>query len=421
MKSSDALTTATYDLARSDFLDTIGHPGIDVRSKPVWRKIRDLGTHLWLDTGNLEEAERLWCEEFTALTTNNTLLNQEIQTGLYDDLVPKAAEVLREVVSDIDEQQMILEIAFVLNAYHALKLVDTFDAWVSVEVHTDLAHDVERTVAYGQRFYDICPERFIIKIPFTPAGLLAANTLSTRGIPVNMTLGFSTRQNVLAALLAEPAYVNVFMGRLNAYVVDNGLGDGRNVGEKATLATQRALRDLRDADGTDTRVIGASMRDSGQVGALAGLDVYTMPLKVVDQYEKTPLSDPALGINNDPEVLLKKGTVTGEGLNTLWEVSDVFQDAVDRLVDGHVESLSPESIPGHFADLGIKDLFPSWTPEDVAAAEHDGKIPLRARWHKRLAAGDIGLDALMNLSALRAFTRDQRALDERIISLLNDD
>lgn len=155
MIDSKAIAKTSYDLARSDFLHTFGRPGVDVRSKPVWRQVRDQGTHLWLDTGDLQEAERLWCEEFTALTTNNTLLNQEIQKGLYDDLVMKSADVLRETAPELDEARLILEIAFVLNAYHALKLVETFDAYVSVELHTDLAHDEERTVAYGQRFYDI--------------------------------------------------------------------------------------------------------------------------------------------------------------------------------------------------------------------------------------------------------------------------
>ena len=41
---------------------------------PVWSRLRELQTELWLDTGDMEEAERLWSAEFSALTTNNTLL-----------------------------------------------------------------------------------------------------------------------------------------------------------------------------------------------------------------------------------------------------------------------------------------------------------------------------------------------------------
>ncbi|MFC1761657.1 transaldolase family protein [Planctomycetota bacterium] len=420
MIDNETLPQVTHDLARSNFRDTLGQAYVDYREKPVWQALRGLGTELWLDTGDRDAAERLWCTEFSALTTNNTLLNNEIQKGIYDELIPRTADVLYTEVPELDKKQLVMEIGFVLNATHALTLVDSFDAQVSVEVHTDLAHDLERTVAYGRRFYAICPERFIIKVPFTPSGLLATRMLRKEGIPVNMTLGFSARQNVLAALLADPTYVNVFMGRLGAYVADNGLGDGRNVGEKATLATQRALCDLRNEERSDTRLIGASMRDSTQVGNLAGLDVYTMPLKVAEHYEQSSPIQPHSHIQDDPDVTLTAGTKAREGFNALWEVSEDFQETVERLICGNIDVMTAESISTYFAHTGYRDLFPAWSLEDVAAVEIEGKIPIRGRWQRRLAARDIGLDALMNLSALRAFAKDQHALDQRIISLLEE-
>ena len=48
----------------------------------------------------------------------------------------------------------------------------------------------------------------------------------------------------------------------------------------------------------------------------------------------------------------------------------------------------------------------------------DGKIPAYATWKDRLASGKVGLDALMNLSALYSFATDQKALDDRIRSQL---
>ena len=127
----------------------------------------------------------MWNEEFQALTTNNTLLNREIQKGLYDRLVGEAVAVIRAASPSLSEQDLILEIAFALNAYHGLRLVEQFDAYVSVELHTNLAHDVEATVAYGKRFFAICPDRFIIKVPLTPAALLGARRLIHAGIPIN--------------------------------------------------------------------------------------------------------------------------------------------------------------------------------------------------------------------------------------------
>jgi hypothetical protein len=101
-------------------------------SSSLWQAVARAGTSLWLDTGDVDAARALWTREFLALTTNNTLLNKEVQKGLYDDLVPDAAALLRSVGSGLTDQQVVLEIAFLLNAVHGLKLVRTFDADVSV-------------------------------------------------------------------------------------------------------------------------------------------------------------------------------------------------------------------------------------------------------------------------------------------------
>jgi transaldolase len=412
MLDTEVIAETTYDIARQDFSHQFGCPETDFKEKPAWQRLRALGTRLWLDTGDIDEAGQLWCSEFEALTTNNTLLNKEVQKGGYDDFIRETAESIRQAAAGIDERRLILEIAFVLNAYHGLRLVELFDAHVSVELHTDLGHDVEGSVAYGKRYFDICPERFYVKVPLTPAGLLAARRLGREGVPVNLTLGFSARQNYLAALLAQPRFVNVFMGRLNAFVVDNGLGGGRNVGEKATLATQRELLKLREAGRTRSLLIGASMREGDQIFALAGLDVFTIPTKVAFQYEAAPAERVSSQVQNDPPASLdEQGT-------TLWDVPDTFKAGVETLLTRDVDAMSPVDLQMHLARAGLPDLLPPWSDEDVRTATTDGKIPVFDKWKDRLARRDIGLDALMNLSAFASFATDQKALDDRIRSLM---
>ena len=265
------LEQTIHDFVRRGFTPPTGKPGIAIHDDPEWRKLRETGSRLWLDTGDMDEAGKLWNSSFDALTTNNTLLNKEIQKGIYDKLVLEAAGAF----PGID----VLEIAFILNAHHALRLVERFDANVSVELHTDLANDVERTVAYGKRYFAICPERFYVKVPLTPAGLISARHLSDAGVPINFTLGFSARHNYLAALLTRPAFVNVFLGRLNAFVADHKLGTGENVGEKAVRATQREILALRKSGRSSSKLIAASIRSGAQVGACAGVDVLTIPTK----------------------------------------------------------------------------------------------------------------------------------------------
>ncbi len=414
-----SLESSVQAFAREGFAHQFGKPSVAVKDDPEWRKVRDTGTRLWLDTGDIDEAGKLWNSSFDALTTNNTLLNKEIQKGIYDDLVAKAARVVLDAAPKIGEQDLVLEIAFILNAHHALRLVDRFDANVSVELHTDLAGDVERTVAYGKRYFAICPERFYVKVPLTPAGYLSARKLAQAGVPLNFTLGFSARHNYVAALLTKPDFVNVFLGRLNSVVADNKLGDGRNVGEKATLATQRALLDLRKSGRTKTKLIAASIRSGPQIADLAGVDVFTMPTKAAAEYRAKPQAKVTSQVATDPDVPLAPGVAFAQfNGETLWAVPPRFQDAVEDLLRKNLDFLKPDDLQTHFEKAGFGDFLPRWSAADIQTALKDGKIPVYATWKDRLASGKIGLDALMNLSALYSFATDQKALDDRIRSLL---
>jgi transaldolase len=414
-----SLESSAQAFAREGFAHQFSKPAVAVKDDPEWRKVRDAGTRLWLDTGDIDEAGKLWNSSFDALTTNNTLLNREIQKGIYDDLVVKAARAVLDAAPQISQQDLILEIAFILNAHHALRLVNQFDAFVSVELHTDLSGDVERTVAYGKRYFAICPERFYVKVPLTPAGYLGARRLVQAGIPINFTLGFSARHNYLAALLTKPDYVNVFLGRLNSVVADNKLGDGRNVGEKATLATQRELLDLRKAGRTKTKLIAASIRSGAQIGALAGVDVHTMPTKAAAEYRANPRPQVTSQVANDPTVPLAPGVTLAQfNGETLWTVPSKFKAAVEQLLRQNLDTLTPDALQSHFEKAGLGDFLPRWSATDIQTARKDGKIPVCATWKDRLVSGKIGLDALMNLSALYSFATDQKALDDRIRSLL---
>lgn len=414
-----AVVEAAKGLAIEDYHPHLGTPETPLHADPAWAAVRATGTQLWLDTGDIDEIKKLFTAEFSALTTNNTLLNAEIQKGIYDDFVPHAAKVLRAAAPGISEEDLLLEIAFVLNAKHALRLVALFDAHVSVELHTGLAHDVARSVAYGRRYHAICPERFIVKIPFTAAGLLSARQLVQESVRINFTLGFAARQNYLIARFTNPNWVNVFMGRLNAFVSDNHLGSGENVGEKATLATQRALLDLRKRGESQSHLIGASMREGAQVATLAGLDVFTMPPKVAAAYHKTPANALTSHVHDDPPVGFAEGVQEHAiGADTLWEVPDAFKICVESLLAKDATVLSPADIERHFRDADLGGFFPAWSEADIETITKDGKIPKYPAWQEQLTSGKVGLDALLNLAALRSFVTDQAALDQRVKSFL---
>ncbi len=415
MSDSEKLKAKTKEFVLKDFDHNFGQPGAEVKPDDNFQKLRDAGTRLWLDTGDIEQAEKLWCSQFEALTTNNTLLNKEVQKGIYDDLIKESAEMIRQEAPNINDKDLVLEIGFILNAKHALKLVRKFDAHVSVELHTDLGNDVERTIEYARRFYEICPERFYIKIPLTASGYLSARKVSAMGIPVNFTLGFSARQNYLACRLTNPKYVNVFMGRLNSFIADNGLGTGDNFGEKTTLSTQRWVKKLRMSNNTDSMLIGASMRTGEQAISLAGVDVYTMPTKVAEQFRQQKHESISSQVEHDPQIELKEG-VKAEDINasSLWDVSEAFMSMVEKLIESDVDSMTASDLQAKLDSLKAGDLLPRWSDQDIQTAAADGKIPVYKRWQQSLKGGEIGLDSLMNLHAFYTFARDQQKLDDRI-------
>jgi transaldolase len=420
VKTKSGLERHLREFIKKDFSPDFGRSKEKLPAQPRWEKLRKLDTRLWLDSGNIEEIEKLWTREFSAVTVNNTLLNKEIQSGRYDSLIPEIKNVLDGY--QLGERQIILEINFVLNCWHGLRLVEKFDAHVSLEEHTDIANDVEQAVYYAKRCFEICPERFFVKIPFTPAGLLATRKLSREGVPVNHTLGFSARQNYLISRIAKPAYVNVFLGRLNSFIADNKLGDGAYVGEKATLASQMAVKGLREENLTKSLQIGASYRNGRQVFDLAGIDVMTMPPKVAGEFLKLDIGteeiDDKTGMEfsagfdekNDPEAVR---------LNTLWNIDKKLLSCIDALEKENLDSFTPDDLYDFFKKHGCADVLVRWDDSQNETSYEEGKIPRLANWKAPLESKAIGLDSLMNLAGLNSFRKDQCAMDDRIKNLLD--
>ena len=411
------LTREIERFVKKGFSPRFGQLKETFKSNLSWQRLGQLGTDLWLDSGSIGDVQPLWTREFSALTTNNTLLNKEIQTGQYDSLISEVARTLA-AHAELSERERLLEIAFVLNAWHALRLVEKFDAFVSVEEHTDLAHDVQPAIDYARRYFHICPERFLIKIPFTPAGLLATRRLSREGIPVNHTLGFSARQNYVMARIGKPAFVNVFLGRLNSFVADNDLGDGRYVGEKATLASQRVIRQLREKGLTTSRQIGASFREGSQVRDLAGIDVMTIPPKVAAQFLQMQLGPDEIVDRTAADYRLGvQESVDREAirLNTLWHVSGELVTCLDALEKEDLDSFTPDDLIDFFSQHGCGDIFVRWTNSQIETSAREGKIPKLDHWKEALESKAIGLDSLMNLAGLNSFAADQKEMDDRVI------
>ena len=391
-------------------------PSNQYQSDPLLARLKELGSELWIDTGDLELAQSIWKIELTALTTNNTLANQVVQSGVMDAVIQETVDKLAEAASGLSREELIMEVGFVINCRIALRLVEAFKVKVSVELHPAISRDIEKSVEYGKRYFAVCPDYFIVKVPLTPEGLLATRRIRQENIPVNLTLGFSARQNYLAARLANPNYVNVFLGRLNAVVADNSAGTGEWVGEKVTLHTQSAVEEVRNNHAAvKTRLIAASIRNGGQVATLAGLDVQTIPPKAMKEFQESGRTPDQIqkteGTALNPE--LGSGHDWSARVAKLWDVDGDFRKAVDRLMArGDLDQMSGFDLVRLCEDSGL-DLFHPFTGQDLNKIQDDGKIPKLADW-----SGAIALDDLMTQSALQSFTKDQNTLDGRIASFL---
>jgi transaldolase len=151
---------------------------------------------------------------------------------------------------------------------------------VSGPVHAEvLSLEYENMVEEGKELAKIA-ENIVIKIPMTHDGLKAVKALKSEGIPTNVTLIFSAGQAILAAK-AGATYLCPFLGRLDD-ISSNGL---------ELLDTIRTI--LINNPDLDAKIIAASIRTPIHVVELStmGVDILTIPSKVLSQLENHPLTD----------------------------------------------------------------------------------------------------------------------------------
>lgn len=149
------------------------------------------------------------------------------------------------------------------------------DGPVSAEV---IATDTEGMIREAEELVKIA-ENIVVKIPTILDGLAAIKTLSDRGISTNATLVFSPMQALLVAK-AGATYVSPFVGRLDDVSVD-GMS---LIADIVNIYTNYVF---------ETEVLVASVRDPIHVleAARIGADVCTIPLSVIKQLIRHPLTD----------------------------------------------------------------------------------------------------------------------------------
>ena len=153
---------------------------------------------------------------------------------------------------------------------------------VSAEVMSD---DADGMVKEGVAFAKIA-SNIVVKVALTTAGLEAISRLKSEGIKTNCTLIFTANQGLMAAK-AGASLISPFVGRLD------------DINEDGMTVIRELAEIFANYEGLDhCEILAASIRHPRHVteSALAGAHVATMPLKVLEQMTKHPLTDKGIAI-----------------------------------------------------------------------------------------------------------------------------
>jgi transaldolase len=158
---------------------------------------------------------------------------------------------------------------------HIAKICTIVEGDVSAEV---ISTDYDEIVKEGRKLAAIA-DNVVVKVPLIKDGIKAIKTFSEEGIKTNCTLCFSATQALIAAK-AGATYISPFIGRL-----DDISSEG--------MALIADIRLVYDNYGYETEILAASIRHPMHLleSARLGADVATMPLNVIEQLLKHPLTD----------------------------------------------------------------------------------------------------------------------------------
>jgi transaldolase len=153
---------------------------------------------------------------------------------------------------------------------------------ISVEINPHL-EDAKEMVAEGRKLAALS-SNFVVKIPCTEPGLIAAKELENDGIDTNVTLVFSPSQAL------QPA-------RIGAKFVSPFVGWKENSGDDTTQYIQD-IASIYKTYGFETEIIVAALRNGKQIvdAAKSGANIVTCGFEVYQNSFYHPFTDYGLGV-----------------------------------------------------------------------------------------------------------------------------
>jgi len=162
------------------------------------RELHELGQSLWLDnitrTILADGTLRRYVDELdvTGLTSNPTIFDKAITGGdAYDEQIAASSASSPE---ELFFELALTDLRGAADLFaEAHRRSDGVDGWASVEVSPLLADDADATIEQARRLHEQGErDNLFVKIPGTQAGRQAIEESIFAGVPINVTLLFST-------------------------------------------------------------------------------------------------------------------------------------------------------------------------------------------------------------------------------------
>lgn len=339
------------------------------------QKLHEMGQSLWLDniTRNLLTGGglRRYIEELsvTGLTSNPTIFDRALKNST--DYAAAIQQKLSEGKSgeDLFFELALTDLTQAADLFRPIhEKTNGLDGWVSLEVSPLLAYDTPSTIAAARQLHARAGRpNLYIKIPGTPEGLLAIEEAIFAGVPVNVTLLFSSEQYVAAA----EAFMRGVQRRLDA-------GLDPQVGSVASLFVSRwdvAVKDkvpheLRNKLGIAiakrTYKAYRSLLDSTQWQCLANAGVQPQRLLFASTGTKDPKASDVLyikalaapfTINTIPEGTLKALADHGD-VGTILPVHG--GDCEEVLAEFSTVGIDLDALAAQLQQEGAQSFVKSW-------------------------------------------------------------
>src|SRR3981081_3873569 len=223
------------------------------------------------DTGDFESIKEFKPRD---ATTNPSLIYAATQKEKYFHLLDEVlADRKNSGLSGAAQIEDIIEHLLVKFGSEILKIVP---GRVSTETDARYSFDTEGSINKARQLIKlykergIGPERVLIKIASTWEGINAAEQLQKEGIKCNLTLMFSLPQAVRCAE-AKVQLISPFVGRIYDWYKAHEKRDYRGP-EGPGVQSVQEIYTYYKRFGHKTEVMGASLRNVGQILELAGCD-----------------------------------------------------------------------------------------------------------------------------------------------------